>query len=216
MVARRVKGDSMKDHPDLFPERIRGRFPAIIREKYEIYEWRHASTVLMIDFSEQWEDLLFVLERFSLKRSDLLKRGGNKSLIAKGINGLFAGRGWKEKHFDVAVTVDNRRYSSPTHGVDYFKNGIAVETEWNNKDPFYDRDLNNFRLLHELRVISVGVIITRGDELQELFDDLGRGDSYGDSTTHIGKLIPRAEGRGAGGCPVLAFGITKTIYDPTQ
>ena len=28
----------------------------------------------------------------------------------------------------------------------YFKNRIAVEMEWNNKDPFYDRDLNNFRI----------------------------------------------------------------------
>jgi len=37
--------------------------------------------------------------------------------------------------------------------------------EWNNKDPFFDRDLNNFRLLFELRAIDLGIIITRTDDL---------------------------------------------------
>ena len=52
------------------------------------------------------------------------------------------------------------------------KTAFALEVEWNNKDPFYDRDLNSFRLLFELRVIAAGVIITRADALQELFDQL--------------------------------------------
>ena len=30
------------------------------------------------------------------------------------------------------------------------KNGFGLEIEWNNKDPFFDRDLNNFRLLFDL------------------------------------------------------------------
>jgi len=110
--------------------------------------------------------------------------------------------------------VDGTSRASPTHSVDYFKNRVAIEMEWNNKDPFFDRDLNNFRLLHELGVISVGVIITRTDHLQDIFDELGKGKSYGPSTTHMSKLLPKIEGGGAGGCPVLVFGITKTIYDP--
>ena len=28
--------------------------------------------------------------------------------------------------------------------------------EWNNKDPFFDRDLNNFRLLFELALYKLG------------------------------------------------------------
>ncbi len=62
-----------------------------------------------------------------------------------------------------------------------------------------DRNLNDFRLLFELRAISVGVIITRCDELQAIFDTLGRGKSYGFSTTHMAKLLPRIEGGGGGG-----------------
>ena len=84
--------------------------------------------------------------------------------------------------------------------------------EWNNKDPFFDRDLNNFRLLFDLRAIDVGVILTRASELQAIFDQLGKGASYGNSTTHHEKLWPRLEGGGGGGCPVLTFAITPSLY----
>jgi len=89
---------------------------------------------------------------------------------------------------------------------------VAIELEWNNKDPFFDRDLNNFRLLFDLRVVSVGVIITRCDDLQDIFDTLGRGDSFGASTTHMSKLLPKLQGGGGGGCPILVFGIRKSLY----
>lgn len=109
--------------------------------------------------------------------------------------------------------IDEVALKSPTHAVDCFKNRVALEIEWNNKDPFYDRDLNNFRLLFDLRVVSVGIIITRTDALQTIFDGLGRGASYGASTTHMSKLLPRVEGGSGGGCPLLVLGITTKLYD---
>jgi hypothetical protein len=63
--------------------------------------------------------------------------------------------------FKTRIRVDDDERDSPTHKVDCFKGRVGLEVEWNNKDPFFDRDLNNFRLLFELRVIDVGVIITR-------------------------------------------------------
>jgi Restriction endonuclease BglII len=33
---------------------------------------------------------------------------------------------------------------------------VALEIEWNNKDPFFDRDLENFKRLHAEGAISVG------------------------------------------------------------
>ena len=207
------KARSAIHSPDRFPLSIRDRFPRSIRDTYQIYEWRHASAILKYDFPVEWDDLMTVLGAFELKRSAILTPGGRKSPIAISVNGMFTRRGWHEDYFDVSIVVDNTSHKSPTHSVDYFKGRVAIEMEWNNKDPFYDRDLNNFRLLHQLDVISVGVIITRADELQDIFDELGRGDSYGQSTTHMNKLIPRVEGGGAGGCPVLAFGITKKLYN---
>jgi hypothetical protein len=111
------------------------------------------------------------------------------------------------------VVIDEEELESPTHKVDCFKNRVALEIEWNNKDPFFDRDLNNFRLLFDLRAVNVGVMITRCDNLQDIFDELGRGKSYGKSTTHMSKLLPKIEGGGGGGCPILVFGITKALYD---
>ena len=120
------------------------------------------------------------------------------------------------KLFLTCIQVDAATRDAPTHKVDCFRNRVAVEIEWNNKDPFFDRDLNNFRLLFELRAISVGVIITRTDALQAIFDGLGRGSSYGASTTHMAKLLPRIAGGGGGGCPVLAFGIGAQLYEEDQ
>ncbi len=186
--------------------------PRFIQENYEVYEWKHAITILKGDFPIEWDDIVSMLLKFRLKNSWINIPGKNKSLVADWLDSNLSSKGWVEKSFDTKVIVDQETMESPTHKVDCFKNRVALEIEWNNKDPFFDRDLNNFRLLFDLRAISVGVIITRCDELQKIFDDLGRGKSYGNSTTHLGKLLPRIEGGGGGGCPILVFGIKKSLY----
>ncbi len=190
--------------------------PQGLHDKFEIREWRHASAVLLTDFKSEWRDISEVLSRFVLRKSYITQPGGNISQISRWMDGELSARGWAERKFATAIKVDDTEYASPTHKVDCFKNRVGLEVEWNNKDPFFDRDLNNFRLLFELRTIAVGVIVTRCDELQEIFVELGRGPSYGNSTTHMSKLIPRLEGGAGGGCPILVFGIRKALYDPTQ
>lgn len=189
-----------------------GHFPQDICDQYEIHEWKHASAILKHDFPSEWEDLVSMLRAFRLKKSWVAEGGGNKTKLATWVDNFLGERGWVEKQFSTAVIVDDSKFESPTHKVDCYKNRIALELEWNNKDPFYDRDLNNFRLLFDLRAISVGVIITRGDELQEIFNNLGRGKSYGNSTTHMSKLLPRIEGGSGAGCPVIVVGITKKLF----
>jgi hypothetical protein len=187
--------------------------PPSIREKYKIHEWKHASAILATDFPNEWQDIIDLLEQFKFCKSWITVGGGRKSKVAEAIDNFLINRGWVEKEFLTSVKVDEREMKSPTHKVDCYKNKVGLEIEWNNKDPFFDRDLNNFRLLFDLRAISVGVIITRCDDLQDIFNDLGRGASYGSSTTHLSKLLPRIEGGGGGGCPLLVFGIRKELYD---
>jgi len=189
------------------------QFPKELWPKYEFYEWKHACAILKSDFPDEWKDLLEMLKEFRLLKSWIIKGGGNKTELAKWIDNFLGKRGWVEKQFKTSVIVDNNKMNSPTHKVDSYKNRIALELEWNNKDPFFDRDLNNFRLLFDLRTISVGIILTRSDELQEIFNSLGRGSSYGNSTTHISKLLPRIEGGGGAGCPILVIGIRKKLYE---
>ncbi len=187
--------------------------PKEILANYEVREWKHAIAILSSDFPEEWENILELLRNFQLCKSWITVGGGRKSKVAEAIDNFLFARGWVEKQFETSVRVDEAVMESPTHKVDCYKNRVALELEWNNKDPFFDRDLNNFRLLFDLRAISVGVIITRSDDLQEIFNHLGRGASYGASTTHMSKLIPRIEGGGGAGCPLLVFGITQKLYN---
>lgn len=189
--------------------------PDDVRDRFECHEWRNAAAVLREAHPSEWEDVLAMLRSFTLPRSWIVNPGGRLSNISAWVDHFLGERGWKETDFETAILVDDDRRDSPTHKVDCFKNGVGLEVEWNNKDPFYDRDLNNFRLLFELRVIEVGVIFTRCDGLQEVFAELGRGASYGASTTHMSKLLPRLEGGSGGGCPILAFGISRSLYDAT-
>ncbi len=187
--------------------------PANLRERYLFDERHHATSILATDYASEFKDLMECLGGFRLRKSDILKAGGGLSPIPKAIDGFLRTRKWTEKSFDIKITIDKEPIPIPTHKIDNFKNRVGVEVEWNNKTEFYDRDLNNFRLLWEMRVLSVGVIITRRSELQKLFDKLGKGESYGSSTTHWDKLIPKVDSGGAGGCPLLLIGMGMKCYD---
>lgn len=179
---------------------------------YHVKEWRNAAGILSTAYPDEWTDIVDVLRAFRLYRSEVQAAGKNRSPISRQIDGGFYRKGWIEKDFATSIKIDGQEYESPTHAVDCFKGRVALEVEWNNKDPFFDRDLNNFRLLFDLRAIEVGVIITRATELQKIFNALGKGKSYGASTTHHSKLWPRLDGGGGGGCPVLTFAITPALY----
>ncbi|MGO9983550.1 MAG: BglII/BstYI family type II restriction endonuclease [Rhodomicrobium sp.] len=188
--------------------------PADIADNYEVHEWRNAAGVIAAAHPNEWQDVLEALRHFQFLRSDILRGGGRKSVIAQRFDDLLAAKGWRETSFATKIRVDEDERDSPTHKVDCFKGRVGLEIEWNNKDPFFDRDLNNFRLLFDLRVVDVGIIVTRSSRLQAIFRGLGKkvADKYGASTTHMDKLLPRLEGGGGGGCPILAFGITQKTY----
>ncbi len=187
--------------------------PDFIQEHYELHEWKHACAILKTDFPNEWNDLIELLNAFRLKKSWISVGGGRKSQVSESMDQFLYQRGWIEKKFETSIVVDQHELHSPTHQVDCYRNRVALEIEWNNKDPFFDRDLNNFRLLFDLRVVSVGIIITRSDELQQIFNSLGRGSSYGASTTHMSKLLPRVQGGSGGGCPLLVIGIRATLFE---
>jgi len=190
--------------------------PGQIRKRFRIEERGHACAILKEDFPHEWRDLLGWLDQFTLTKTDVLTPGGNKSPPARAIDAFFNARAWKETKFDVVIRVDQEEWPTPTHGIDNFKNHVGIEVEWNNKDPFFDRDLNNFRLLHQIGVLSVGVIVTPLWEMQDEFKRIGKGGAKGKATTHWDKLIPKVNGGGAGGCPLLLIGLGFACYDPNR
>lgn len=191
--------------------------PTFIKENYVVKEWRHACSILEHDFPSEWTDIVDVLMRFRIAKSDITKAGGSKSPVPEMLDREFSAKGWVEKGFSTAIEVDAQRLETPTHAVDCFKNGVALEIEWNNKDPFFDRDLNNFRLLFDLRAISVGIIVTKSLALKPIIKDLGLWDKFGASTTwYETKLLPRLEGGSGGGCPILVFAMKDGLYEPSR
>lgn len=186
--------------------------PPDIAELYEVHEWRNAVGVLATACPDEWSDVQAALRAFRLHRSEIQAAGGSRSSIVARLEQPLKVGGWVERQFATAIIVDGAQRDSPTHSVDCFRGRVALEVEWNNKDPFFDRDLNNFRLLFDLQVIDVGIIITRCSHLQEIFNALGRGPSFGNSTTHMSKLLPRLRGGSGGGCPIVVFGISEKLY----
>lgn len=111
-------------------------FPDELHTLYEVHEWRNAYTVLRGVHPHEWEDLELVLRGLRLRRSYITVGGGNRSLVSRAIDGHFYSLGWIEKKFDTSIIVDETEYPSPTHAVDCYKNRVAIEVEWNNRDPF--------------------------------------------------------------------------------
>lgn len=95
--------------------------------------------------------------------------------------------------------------------VDFVKNRVAFDLEWNSKDQTFDRDLYAFRAFHEAGVISAAVLLTRSADLNEVFKKLEIMPKYGASTTWMGKLLYRMKAGRNGGCPVLVLGITQKL-----
>src|SRR5688500_8542253 len=115
--------------------------PEFIQNNYEVHEWKHACAILKQDFTHEWNDLIEVLTEFRFHNGWINVGDGRKSRVADAIDAEFYKRSWVEKHFDTEILIDGHRIESPTHKIDCFRNRVALEVEWNNKDPFFDRDL---------------------------------------------------------------------------
>ena len=96
------------------------------------------------------------------------------------------------------------------HNIDFIKHQVAFDLEWNSKDQTFDRDLLAMRTYFDCGLVDVGIIVTRSEELNEVFREMNILSKYGASTTWMGKLLNRLDSRRNGGCPILAVGIRKS------
>ena len=212
-------------------------FTAELRNKFEIFSYRNAATILESSYPLQFSNILKALEVFQITKQMIRLPGGNKGPIASYVDTLFIeSDGWKETRItaDLHVKLLHAKFKNKIladyiregyldgHRIDFLNNRVALDFEWNSKDQTYDRDLYAFSAFYEAGAIDVGVIITRGTSLDnEYFRGLGKVlkpdgtegtrdvySKYGASTTWMGKLLYRLDAGRNGGCPVLAIGIT--------
>lgn len=190
--------------------------PEDIAKLYEVHDYKHAAAIICNEFPEEFGQLCSVLRRFRLTEGDILSAGGSESNIPKRFSSLLRPLGWEERQLNGRMIADDEEVSSDTHMIDYLKGRIAFDLEWNSKDQTFDRDLYAFRAFFEYNRISAGVLVTRSNDLNEVFKRLDVRGKYGASTTHMGKLLPRLRAGRSGGCPVLVFGITTRLIEPQQ
>lgn len=133
----------------------------------------HAEAILTHDLPGALGELEAVLLTASLPITEIIRGGGGETLVTQRLRNSLAAIGWEKHNFEVSQMVDNVPREARTHEIDHVKafgnHKVAMEIEWNNKDPFFDRDLENFQRLHAVGAISVGVIVTRGDSMQSAF-----------------------------------------------
>ena len=208
---------------------------------YDVYSYRHAASILKNSFPIELAEVEAALLKFKITTDDIAKPGGNESVIPKKISSILRPLQWHETRIQGDLIIKVIKQKNPLalsdttlkarevviknyidgHKIDYVKNKVALEIEWNSKDQTFDRDLYAFRTFHECGVISVAILITRSEELDRIFNKLpllkkdGSVDKdkdgipkmckqkYGASTTWIGKLLYRLNAGRHGGCPVL-------------
>ena len=209
--------------------------PASLWDKFEFHNYGHALEILTSAFPEEWNDILRCLSALSISREDLTRAGGNETSIPKKFDDILYPYGWREIRItgDLSVKLYPRgksrgRFSDvPSdekiikgyidgHNIDFVKGKVAFDLEWNSKDQTFDRDLLAMRTYFDCGLIEAGIIITRSEELNDIFSELGIRSKYGASTTWMGKLDYRLKSRRNGGCPILAIGIKKPCVEGYQ
>lgn len=201
-----------------------------IQSKLEFFDYGHALEILHESFPSEWSEIQETLRQLKLTVSDISQAGGNESPIPKKFDDVLYPYGWREIRISGDLIVKkyprqaaqrrgrfaNEPFEVETiegyidgHNIDFLKNKVAFDLEWNSKDQTFDRDLLAMRTYFDCGLIDVGVIVTRAEELNEIFKDIGIMAKYGASTTWMGKLLYRLESRRNGGCPILAVGIKK-------
>ncbi|MBQ4397724.1 MAG: restriction endonuclease [Clostridia bacterium] len=205
--------------------------PTNLANKYEFYSYGHALEILTEAFPDEWAEIQACLHQFTVTKEELQQAGGNESPIPKKFDDVLYPLGWREIRItgDLLVKLFPRRTAQRRgrfadepfeeriikgyidgHNIDFIKHQVAFDLEWNSKDQTFDRDLLAMRTYFDCGLVDVGIIVTRSEELNEVFREMNILSKYGASTTWMGKLLNRLDSRRNGGCPILAVGIRKS------
>jgi hypothetical protein len=145
-------------------------FDRLLEVGFQIEFASHAKAILSVDFPDVVGDLEEALSQVRLPITEIVGSGGGEAQLTQRLRRGFYDLQWRKRNVEIKKVIDHVEKESISHEIDHFHptdaGTFALEIEWNNKDPFFDRDLENFKRLHAEGVISVGSIVTRGSELQ--------------------------------------------------
>lgn len=151
-------------------------FERLLDSGFQVEVHSHARAILSVDFPDAVIELEGAIAGLSIPIEEIVGSGGGETQGTQRLRRSLADRGWLKMNFTVEKRINGVAREAISHEIDHvkaFKAGVvAAEIEWNNKDPFYDRDLENFKRLHADGAISCGVIITRGTTMQDEMRDM--------------------------------------------
>ncbi|MEX2649268.1 MAG: BglII/BstYI family type II restriction endonuclease [Alphaproteobacteria bacterium] len=143
---------------------------------FDILALHHAEAILLGDMPTVVDDLEAILAELEIPIEELVRGGGGEAKLTQRLRRAFASRGWEKRTIEIRKLINGQEISSLSHEIDHVKaigpHLIALEIEWNNKDPFFDRDLESFKRLHADGAISVGIVVTRGESLHSSLREL--------------------------------------------
>lgn len=146
-------------------------FKKLEKRGFDLAVRNHAGAILSVDFPKVSSEIEEALLEMEIPAEELIGSGGGEALFTQRLRRRLQDVGWPKHNFDFKLIVDGIETVSNSHEIDHVRRSdtgtIALEIEWNNKDPFFDRDLENFQRLHAQSAISVGILITRGASLQD-------------------------------------------------
>lgn len=147
-------------------------FKELLARGYQVEFQSHAQAILTVDFPEAAAELEQALLAATIPIEEIIAGGGGESKGTQRLRRALAELNWPKTTFVVEKRINGVQRESQSHEVDHVREfpgagRIALEIEWNNKDPFYDRDLENYKRLHADGAISIGIIVTRGRSLHE-------------------------------------------------
>ncbi|PDT45403.1 restriction endonuclease [Sinorhizobium fredii] len=146
-------------------------FEKLTERGFQVEIHSHARAILTVDFPRAVEELEEAVGGLSIPIEEIVGSGGGETQGTQRLRRALAVLGWTKLNFVVEKRINGRAREAISHEIDHVKTFhegvVALEIEWNNKDPFFDRDLENFKRLHADGAISVGVIVTRGTSMQE-------------------------------------------------
>ena len=136
----------------------------------------HAAAILEKDFPVALDELGNVLQSAQVPITEIIGSGGDETKGTQRLRRALTQMGWRKGKFEIRKTINGIERQSISHEIDHVRelNGdhLALEIEWNNKDPFFDRDLENFKRLHAEGAISVGIVVTRGHSLHDRMHEM--------------------------------------------
>lgn len=146
-------------------------FSGLSAKGFQVEFHSHAKAILSVDFHDALTELQLALANLTIPIEEIIAGGGGEAKGTQRLRRALTAAGWLKTKFEIKKTINGRERESISHEIDHvreFSAGtLALEIEWNNKDPFFDRDLENFKRLHADGAISVGIIVTRGRSLHE-------------------------------------------------